>query len=29
MTHDFGKDEHKKASEASGGAPLMDTTPEM
>ena len=29
MTHDFGKDERKGASEASGGAPLMDTTPEM
>ena len=29
MTHDFGKDERKEASEASGGAPLMDTTPEM
>ena len=29
MTHDFGKDEQKSASAASGGAPLMDMTPEM
>jgi hypothetical protein len=29
MTHNFGKDEGKKSSLASGGAPLMDTTPEM
>ena len=29
MTHDFGKDEGKKESIASGGAPLMDGSPEM
>ena len=29
MTHDFGKDEKREASSASGGAPLMDATPEM
>ena len=29
MTKNFGKDEKKRASEASGGAPLMDMTPEM
>jgi hypothetical protein len=29
MTHDFGKDEKKKESFASGGAPLMDASPEM
>ena len=29
MTHDFGKDEGKKESIASGGAPLVDGSPEM
>ena len=29
MTHDFGKDEQKSSGLASGGAPLMDATPEM
>ena len=29
MTHDFGKDEQKRSGLASGGAPLMDATPEM
>ena len=29
MTHDFGKDERKKSSLSSGGAPLIDMTPEM
>ena len=29
MTHDFGKHQRKEASEASGGAPHIDTTPEM
>jgi hypothetical protein len=29
MTHDFGKDEQKNSGLASGGAPLMDATPEM
>ena len=29
MTHDFGKDERKKSSLSSGGAPLIDMTPDM
>ena len=29
MTHDFGRDEKRKSSEAAGGAPLMDSSPEM
>ena len=29
MTFDFGKDEKKDQNIASGGAPLMDSTPEM
>ena len=29
MTHDFGKDEGKNSGLASGGAPLIDMTPEM
>ena len=29
MIHEFGKDDEKKSSFAAGGAPPMDTTPEM
>ncbi len=29
MTHDFGRDEKRKSSDAAGGAPLMDSSPEF